>query len=765
MIRTARLLLTIVLLTALTDRVHALEHIRVSDDGSHFVQATSGQRFVAWGVNYDHDGDGRLLDEYWIDEWDTVVEDFHEIKALGANCVRIHLQVGKFLDNPDQPSAAALAQLKQLVKLAEEIGLYLDVTGLACYHKANVPDWLDSLDEPQRWAAQATFWKAVAQTCSGSPAIFCYDLMNEPILPGKEPETDWLAGEFGGKHFVQRISLNLKGRSRKDVAKAWVDQMVDAIRQHDRQHMVTVGVIPWVFAFGGGKPLFYSPEVGKQLDFVSVHFYPEKKQVDKALTALKAYEVGKPLVIEEMFPLKCGADELLDFVDRSATHADGWVSFYWGQTAAQLRGKDKPTIGDAITAAWLAKFQQKSATIASQTAQNQAALPLPVLQLPGSGTDPEAIDYAALPTLKGQHAVINAAALGPHARTPDKVDMLDLRLNLHNYLAYHDDKFWCIWSDGPKVEDWPTQEVRYSTSEDGLTWAPARSVTGTPKAPFAYIARGLWIRNGELLALAAHYRGKGAFGAQEQKQLRLVAFRYDQASDQWRPAGTLYENAINNFPPQRLPGGDWILTRRDSRFNVTVLIGGRKSLDDWQAFPVVRVGEVKKFRPDEPIFWPLPGGELNALFRDNGGSMRLFHATSRDEGRTWTTPGLTNFPNATSKLYSLQTSRGYRVLILNANPKIGRREIHLAVSRDGRTFTRLARLDVPSPPSIPEGVARITKKFSAGIASLQYPHVIEHGEKLLIALSRGKVQTEVFHVSLDAIDDLHSQQVGSPTRH
>jgi len=753
-IHTAWQLLAIVLLTTSVSLAGALEPIRVSDDGSHFVRAKSGQRFIVWGVNYDHDGAGRLLDEYWIDEWDTVVEDFHEIKALGANCVRIHLQIGKFLDAPDQPSAEALAQLKKFVRLAEETGLYLDVTGLACYHKANVPDWFDALDESQRWAAQAVFWKAIAEACSGSPAIFCYDLMNEPILPGKEPATDWLAGELGGKHFVQRISLDLKGRSREDVAAAWVNQLVDAIRQHDQQHMVTVGVIPWVFTFGGGKPLFYSPEVGKQLDFVSVHFYPEKDQVEKALTALQAYEVGKPLVVEEMFPLKCSADELLDFVDRSAMHTDGWISFYWGETAEQLRAKDKPTIGNAITATWFEKFQQKSATIVSQAAQGEASQPLPILQLPGSGTDPEAIDYAALPLLKGQHAVVNAAALGPHARTPDKVDMLDLRLNLHNYLAHFDGKFWCIWSDGPKVEDWPTQEVRYSTSEDGLRWTPARSITGVPKEPFAYIARGLWIRDGELLALAANYRGKGAFGAQDQKQLRLVAFRHDKASDRWQPAGTVYENAINNFPPQRLPSGDWILTRRDSRFNVTVLIGGRNALDDWQPFPVVRVGEVKKFRPDEPIFWPLPGGELNALFRDNGGSLRLFHATSRDEGRTWTTPVLTNFPNATSKLFSLQTSRGYRVLVLNANPKIGRREIHLAVSRDGRKFTRLARLDVPSPPSIPTDVARITKKFSAGIASLQYPHAIEHNDKLLIALSRGKVQTEVFHVELDAIDEL-----------
>ena len=337
-----------------------LDHIRVSDDKTHFVHSESAERFIVWGVNYDHDHAGRLLDEYWIDEWPTVVEDFGEIKALGANCVRIHLQLGMFLDAPDTPNVAALAQLEKLIQLAEDLGLYLDVTGLACYHKKNIPAWYDKLNEQDRWKAQAVFWEAIARTCKDSPAIFCYDLMNEPILPGKEPESDWLAGELGGKFFVQRLALELKDRTREQVAEAWVNTMVDAIRKHDERHMVTVGIIPWVFVFGGGKPDFYGPSVGQRLDFVAVHFYPKKGEVDKALTALKAYDVGKPIVIEEMFPLSCGEDELIEFVRKSSDITDGWISFYWGPPVEQLRAAKPQTLAEAITASWLDKFQQIS---------------------------------------------------------------------------------------------------------------------------------------------------------------------------------------------------------------------------------------------------------------------------------------------------------------------------------------------------------------------------------------------------------------------
>lgn len=343
-----------------------LELIQPSKDRSGFVHAGSGGKFLAWGVNYDHDDSGRLLEDYWHKEWPTVVEDFKEIKALGANTVRIHLQTAKCMQTPAETNQASFDQLARLVELAEQIGLYLDITGLGCYHKKDVPDWYDKMEETARWDVQARFWEAVAKTCAGSPAIFCYDLMNEPILPGAgKVETEWLAGEFGGKHFVQRITLDLAGRTREQVAKAWVDRLVTAIREHDKQHMITVGVIPWAHVWPNAKPFFYSKEVGENLDFASVHFYPKKGEVDKALKALAVYDVGKPLVVEEMFPLSCSIEELDAFIDGSQNIADGWISFYWGRSIEDYTRSDLDIAG-AIIKSWLEHFRAKGPTILCQ---------------------------------------------------------------------------------------------------------------------------------------------------------------------------------------------------------------------------------------------------------------------------------------------------------------------------------------------------------------------------------------------------------------
>ena len=185
-----------------------LEWVQVSDDSQGFVLGESGTPFTPWGFNYDHEGDGKLLEDYWDDKWPTVESAFREMKQLGANVVRIHLQFGRFMESPNQPRQHSLNQLARLLTLAEETGLYIDLTWLGCYNKQDVPEWYGKLSEADPWAAQAAFWEAVAKTCSKSPAIFCYDLMNEPVVPGgNKKHDDWLGPGFGDKHFVQFIAL------------------------------------------------------------------------------------------------------------------------------------------------------------------------------------------------------------------------------------------------------------------------------------------------------------------------------------------------------------------------------------------------------------------------------------------------------------------------------------------------------------------------------------------------------------------------------
>jgi len=356
-----------ILILAVSSAAADMEWVKISDDNKSFVLANSGRPFIPWGFNYDHESDGKLLEEYWDDQWPTVESAFQEMKGLGASVVRIHLQFGTFVEGPTEPRQHSLDQLARLVKLAEQTGLYLDITGLGCYHKPDVPPWYDKLSEQKRWQAQAVFWEAVAKTCVESPAIFCYDLMNEPVVAGGvKMRDDWLGPGFGGKHFVQYITLDREGRERPEIARQWIHTLVTAIRKHDQRHMVTVGLVPWSLDRPGLTSGFVPEKIAADIDFIAVHIYPEKGKVDEAIETLKGFtSVGKPVVIEEIFPLKCDAKELSDFLDESRQHAAGWMGFYWGKTPDELR--PAKTIPEAMTLSWLELFREKTPQIHGST--------------------------------------------------------------------------------------------------------------------------------------------------------------------------------------------------------------------------------------------------------------------------------------------------------------------------------------------------------------------------------------------------------------
>ena len=61
-----------------------------------------------------------------------------------------------------------------------------------------------------------------------------------------------------------------------------------------------------------------------------------------------------------------------------------------------------------------------------------------MLALPGTASDPAAIDFTRLPRLPSEHAIIS-----------DVRDRGGTRVNQHAYLAHHDGRYWAMWSDGP----------------------------------------------------------------------------------------------------------------------------------------------------------------------------------------------------------------------------------------------------------------------------------------------------------------------------
>lgn len=102
-----------------------------------------------------------------------------------------------------------------------------------------------------------------------------------------------------------------------------------AIRRHDKQRLITVGLFP---LFGSVDAAGLAPgRIAPQVDFISVHLYPQSGTVHKDLELLRQYKTGLPILLEETYPLQCGIDDYGQFLRGSRDIVDGWLSFYWGE--------------------------------------------------------------------------------------------------------------------------------------------------------------------------------------------------------------------------------------------------------------------------------------------------------------------------------------------------------------------------------------------------------------------------------------------------
>jgi hypothetical protein len=321
----------------------------VHRQGSDLV--AGGERFRVWGFNY---GLGQRYPILGYFERPTarglqsVVADMRRARLLGANTLRVYLEIKTFMKGPKRPRRRALAALAALLDRAEQLHVYLDLTGNLVWRAP--PAWYDALPERARWAVQARFWRAVARTAHGSPAVLVYELTSEPVIGDSE---HWYYGELDGYTFIQRIVRDTAGRDRSELARRWIRLLTAAIRAHDRRHLIGVGLLPFGGAFGPAN-------VADLLDLLLVHEYPQEGRESEAISLVREFAAqGKPVVLGETAPLLGTPATWRAFLHGSRGFLDGYLFFHDGRAPGEVGA----TAADAWYAAALDQFLDLRGTL------------------------------------------------------------------------------------------------------------------------------------------------------------------------------------------------------------------------------------------------------------------------------------------------------------------------------------------------------------------------------------------------------------------
>jgi hypothetical protein len=389
------------------------EFIRVADDSWHFETDVSGTAFTPFGTNY-YDPESYGTHEVWdnpaftapnpIGNFDSIRtrNHFAQLQGIGVNVIRIFLSSMKFEPTRYTLDEASFQKVDKIISLAKEYDLRIIFDLVEVWEGAPQTGWLswDYYSDEVSLDGLEYLVKAFGDRYKDEPAIFAWDLTNEPYVkwtdgPMDALWIDWihlkyanedslsdawpdypLSGENWDNPYIPSETTNNPNDQRlfdfqlfrDDVAYNWTKRLVEAIREVDSKHMITVGLIQWSIPFKqnieqpGGYAGFNPQKIAPLLDYVSVHGYDWwDEHAGTYIQGLLRYcYANKPVLLEEFEYHNSTVDETLG-------SASGWVS--WAAYAGPSETDPEAYLFDSdgtINAAGTA-FQAKASSIKSIT--------------------------------------------------------------------------------------------------------------------------------------------------------------------------------------------------------------------------------------------------------------------------------------------------------------------------------------------------------------------------------------------------------------
>ncbi len=345
----------------------------------------------------------------------------------------------------------------------------------------------------------------------------------------------------------------------------------------------------------------------------------------------------------------------------------------------------------------------------------------------------------------------------------------------HGYLAYHKGVLFAAWDSHARDENSSGQHgvFRYS-ADGGETWSPRKPLfppladkvswsEANQSNPFQ-TSQGFAEIDGRLYAVTCVDKAlkEKVYRFNEVSRIRVGFLAREVHAD-----GTLGEVFwLSETAPEPEPGYP-ALPAGDRRLVAKINAHFEEPANLLQLLfkPRQHPDSDDDHRMTEPTqTWRLDDGTWVRLYRNQGtihGKSRAgieasrprrhYAAFSFDNGKTWTAPTRTNFPDTGSRANAGRLPNGQFYVINNPLPMSaregGRALLAISLSHDGLIFDRMAVIRFVAPPTRYPGKAK-------GGGGYQYPHSVVVGENLWVIYSVNKEDMEVARIPLSELDRL-----------
>ncbi|MAF65269.1 MAG: hypothetical protein CMJ84_06380 [Planctomycetes bacterium] len=353
--------------------------------------------------------------------------------------------------------------------------------------------------------------------------------------------------------------------------------------------------------------------------------------------------------------------------------------------------------------------------------------------------------------LSNSKSVGLTAIAGEHVEIHHATEESGFRFAHHPGLIVFKNRVYCSWSNGRAHEDRPDQRVLYSSSADGKTWSAARILAKPPEGVYgSCVAAGFHVHDDTLVAFYTLTHEYPTHNLHNEKNAvwAITSRDGENWSEPTNIASGFYIEGPRVLSNGRLfLGGEhagelWKshqarmqLLYTDSPDRIT---GWKQAAIDPSA---AKPNGLKVFGYTEPCPFVRKDGTIVCPFRNQSGF--LYASVSQDNGRTWSIPQQTNFPDSMARFSTGRLPDGRVYLINNPGPgRMNRSLLTIALSGDGVLFDRA--WIIRGEPT--------TQRFKGKGKrdGWQYPSSVVWKNSLFVAYSVNKEDVAITRITLNA---------------